>query len=61
MAIMRIGKNNNFSIGLTLSLGTKCPRKWGQNVPESGDKMSPEKLKGVGQKVECKSDTVRKK
>ena len=42
---------------------------WGQNVPKSGDKMSPnfgtkcppKKLKGVGQNVECKSDTVRKK
>ena len=46
MAVMRIVKNNNFSIVSTLS---------------SGDKMSTKNLKGAGQNVECKSDAVRKK
>ena len=43
---MRIVKNNNFSIVSNSIIG---------------DKMSRKKLKGVGQNVECKSDTVRKK
>lgn len=42
MAVMRIVKNNNFSIVSTLSsgdkmsrkVGTKCPLTLGQNVPE---------------------------
>ncbi len=65
MAIMRIVKNNNFSIvsnaiigdKMSRKVGTKCPLTLGQNVPKSGDKMSPnfgtkypQKLKGVGQK-----------
>ena len=61
MAVMRIIKNNNFSIvsnaiigdKMSRKVGTKCPLTLGQNVPK--------KLKGVGQNVECKSDTVRKK
>lgn len=69
MAIMRIVKNNNFSIvsnaiigdKMSRKVGTKCPEKRGQNVPQLWDKMSPKNLKGAGQNVECKSDTVRKK
>ena len=42
MAIMRIGKNNNFSIvsnsiigdKMSPKVGTKCPPKKGQNVPK---------------------------
>ena len=41
MAVMRIIKNNNFSIvsnaiigdKMSRKVGTKCPEKWGQNVP----------------------------
>lgn len=37
MAIMRIVKNNNFSITgdkMSRKVGTKCPLTLGQNVPE---------------------------
>ena len=46
MAVMRIIKNNNFSIVSTLSSGdkmspkkgTKCPQKKGQNVPKKNER-----------------------
>ena len=48
MAIMRIVKNNNFSIvSNAIIRGQNVPEKWGQNVPRKRDKMSPKNLKGA--------------
>ena len=62
MAIMRIVKNNNFSIVSNAIIGDKMSRKVGRKGPLTlGTKCPQKKLKGVGQNVERKSDTVRKK
>lgn len=58
MAVMRIIKNNNFSIVSTLSsgdkmsrkVGTKCPRKGGTKCPLTLGQNVPEKFERSGTK-----------